>query len=172
MCLDYNIRLQNFKTNVANSVVNESNSTLKSMNTSQLLDLFTYKKEAEEQNDKTDNKKKKYSGNNNNNENAELRTADSFVDELGNPILPSSSLIEDEEDHQQKKKYKKRKAKDTSRSAVLDNLANLWDDSQYTEEYNLNQFLTKLRDDSSWIDLSSNNNTCKEEKHVIFSFVC
>ena len=39
------IRLQKFKLNIANTVITQDNSSLKSMDTGQLLDLFTVEKE-------------------------------------------------------------------------------------------------------------------------------
>lgn len=92
--------LQKFKVSIANAVINSENASLKTMNTDQLLDLFT----------PADTKKgastSKISENND-----------------GLPKVPGSSK---------------------GLKAILGGLEELWDQSQYTEEYNLSQFLAKL----------------------------
>jgi len=44
------MRLQKFKLNIANSIVNQDNASLKTMDTNQLLDLFNYQAEKKKQN--------------------------------------------------------------------------------------------------------------------------
>ncbi|KAK6782737.1 hypothetical protein RDI58_020533 [Solanum bulbocastanum] len=93
--------LQRFKVSVANAVINSENASLKTMNTDQLLDLFTSAegKKGASRSKRTDEK--------------------SDVDS----ILPRSGK---------------------GLKAILGGLEELWDQSQYTEEYNLGQFLAKL----------------------------
>lgn len=93
--------LQKFKVTVANSVINADNASIKTMNTDQLLDLFT---PAE--------KKKGTRASKSSNENKE-----------GESNLPSRGK---------------------GLKSILGGLEELWDQSQYTEEYNLGQFLAKL----------------------------
>ncbi|GMH10882.1 hypothetical protein Nepgr_012723 [Nepenthes gracilis] len=94
--------LQRFKVSVANAVINAENASLKTMNTDQLLDLFT----------PAENYKK------------------------GAGVSKSSVGIGSE----------KPKASGSGKGlkAILNSLEELWDQSQYTEEYNLSQFLAKL----------------------------
>ncbi|XP_075109264.1 TATA-binding protein-associated factor BTAF1 isoform X1 [Nicotiana tabacum] len=93
--------LQRFKVSVANAVINAENASLKTMNTDQLLDLFTSaeSKKGASRSRRTDEK--------------------SDVDS----ILPRSGK---------------------GLKAILGGLEELWDQSQYTEEYNLSHFLAKL----------------------------
>jgi len=91
--------LQKFKLNIANSVVNQENSSLRTMDTNQLLDLFDINEDS----------------NNNNNSSKQ----DSGVDELGN-------------------------IKKKSATQIVESLEELWDDSQYSEEYDLDTFVASL----------------------------
>lgn len=84
--------LQRFKVSVANAVINAENSSLKTMNTDQLLDLFT--------------------------------------------STPASRKASDEQS--------KRKSGGKGLKSILNGLDELWDQSQYADEYDLNQFLAKL----------------------------
>ncbi|KAK9714726.1 hypothetical protein RND81_06G115000 [Saponaria officinalis] len=93
--------LQKFKLSVANSVINSENASLKTMNTDQLLDLFT----------PADNSRK----------GSLSRNRDGSSNE-----------------------NKKASGSGKGLKAILSNLDDLWDQSQYTEEYNLDQFLSKL----------------------------
>ncbi|RAL50435.1 hypothetical protein DM860_016902 [Cuscuta australis] len=92
--------LQRFKVSVANAVINADNSSLKTMNTDQLLDLFTPAdgKKAPNVSDRSD----KFEG-------------EPKVSRGGKGL-----------------------------KAILGGLEDLWDQSQYTEEYNLSHFLAKL----------------------------
>ncbi|KAK3025985.1 hypothetical protein RJ639_042142, partial [Escallonia herrerae] len=93
--------LQKFKVSVANAVINAENASLKTMNTDQLLDLFT----------PADSKK---------GGTVSKGSAENFE---GEAKLPGGGK---------------------GLKAILGGLEELWDQSQYTEEYNLNQFLAKL----------------------------
>ncbi|KAA8528192.1 hypothetical protein F0562_035557 [Nyssa sinensis] len=93
--------LQKFKVSVANAVINADNASMKTMNTDQLLDLFT---SAESRKGATVSK---VSGEN--------------FDGVPKVAGGGKGL-----------------------KAILGGLEELWDQSQYTEEYNLSQFLTKL----------------------------
>ncbi|XP_047094513.1 TATA-binding protein-associated factor BTAF1 isoform X1 [Lolium rigidum] len=94
--------LQRFKVSVANAVINAENASLKTMNTDQLLDLFT-----------------------------------STPASRKASVLPSSSIGEDSKDSSGKPGKKGLKS-------ILNGLDELWDQSQYADEYDMNQFLVKL----------------------------
>lgn len=86
--------LQKFKLNIANTVISQENSSLRSMGTDQLLDLFNLNKDSEAgPSDKTEAK------------------------DLGKSSMQS----------------------------VLNGLDELWDSSQYTDEYNLDEFINSLK---------------------------
>ncbi|XP_051151489.1 TATA-binding protein-associated factor BTAF1 isoform X2 [Andrographis paniculata] len=91
--------LQKFKVSVANAVINADNASMTTMNTDQLLDLFT---------------------------SAE-----------GKQVSKTSKSSQGDPDA-------KLPVKGKGLKAILGGLEELWDQSQYTEEYNLNQFLAKL----------------------------
>ncbi|PSR93588.1 TATA-binding protein-associated factor like [Actinidia chinensis var. chinensis] len=93
--------LQKFKTMVANAVINAENASLKTMNTDQLLDLFT----------SADTKKGA----------AASKGSDGNFDGDSKFSGTGKGL-----------------------KAILGGLGELWDESQYTEEYNLSEFLAKL----------------------------
>ncbi|PIN15321.1 SNF2 family DNA-dependent ATPase domain-containing protein [Handroanthus impetiginosus] len=92
--------LQKFKVSVANAVINADNASMNTMNTDQLLDLFT----------SADSKKG-------------ARISRSSHESDADTKLPG---------------------KGKGLKAILGGLEELWDESQYTEEYNLGQFLAKL----------------------------
>lgn len=94
--------LQRFKVSVANAVINAENSSLKTMNTDQLLDLFT-----------------------------------STPASRKASVLPRGSSDEQSKDS-------KRKSGGKGLKSILNGLDELWDQSQYADEYDLNQFLAKL----------------------------
>lgn len=94
--------LQKFKVSVANAVINAENASMKTMNTDQLLDLFTSAQ--------TGNKG-------------------------AAPVKNSEGTIEG---------GIKSAGVGKGVKAILGGLEELWDQSQYTEEYDLNQFLAKL----------------------------
>lgn len=87
---------------IANSIVNKDNSSISTMDTNQLLDLFNYS-------DAPSGKAGKREG---------------AVDEFGNVAT-------------------KKKAT-SGLKAVMEDLEELWDESQYEEEYNLSGFLATL----------------------------
>ena len=86
------ISLQQFKLNIANTVINQDNSSLLSMDTSQMLDLFN----------------------------------------LGGGAAPTAA------DAASSKPIK------PGLKGMLDNLSELWDDSQYESELNLTSFMQSL----------------------------
>ncbi|XP_042034375.1 TATA-binding protein-associated factor BTAF1-like isoform X1 [Salvia splendens] len=92
--------LQKFKVSVANTVINADNASMNTMNTDQLLDLFT-----------------------------------SAEGQKGARASKSSKAGADEA---------KLPGRGKGLKSILGGLEELWDQSQYTEEYNLNQFLAKL----------------------------
>ncbi|KAL6965449.1 btaf1 RNA polymerase II, B-TFIID transcription factor-associated, 170kDa, partial [Sarracenia purpurea var. burkii] len=94
--------LQEFKLMVANAVINAENASLKTMNTDQLLDLFTL----------AGTKKGGATGSKGSDVNLD---GDSKFAGTGRGL-----------------------------KAVLGGLEELWDESQYNEEYNLSEFLAKL----------------------------
>ncbi|XP_023528568.1 TATA-binding protein-associated factor BTAF1 [Cucurbita pepo subsp. pepo] len=96
--------LQKFKVSVANAVINSENASMKTMNTDQLLDLFTSAETSRKGATSTSSKQSD-------------ENFDGEVKAMGG-----------------KKGLK----------AILGGLEELWDQSQYTEEYSLSQFLAKL----------------------------
>ncbi|KAG8375288.1 hypothetical protein BUALT_Bualt10G0084800 [Buddleja alternifolia] len=92
--------LQKFKVSIANAVINADNASMNTMNTDQLLDLFT----------SAEGKK-----------GARMSRSSNATD--GDTKLPGRGK---------------------GLKSILGGLEELWDQSQYTEEYNLNHFLAKL----------------------------
>ncbi|XP_058072193.1 TATA-binding protein-associated factor BTAF1 [Magnolia sinica] len=94
--------LQRFKVSVANAVINAENASMKTMNTGQLLDLFTPVQASKKGT-------------------SHSKSANGSLDEDPKSMGGGKGL-----------------------KAILNGLDELWDQSQYTEEYNLSQFLAKL----------------------------
>lgn len=94
--------LQKFKVSVANAVINAENASLKTMNTDQLLDLFT----------PTPNNKVS---------SANARGPNNNPDEDASIGVGGKG------------------------ASIIKGLGDLWDQSQYDEEYNLSEFLAKLK---------------------------
>jgi len=94
--------LQKFKMNIASSVVNADNASIRTMDTNQLLDLFNFSAE---------------------------QTGAA-------PPLPG---------HGGKKEDEVAKKTGGVLAKVLDGLEELWDESQYKEEYNLDSFLARMQ---------------------------
>ncbi|XP_011621494.1 TATA-binding protein-associated factor BTAF1 isoform X1 [Amborella trichopoda] len=94
--------LQKFKVSVANAVINAENASLKTMDTSQLLDLFTTSQPSRQQG--------AVSSKSSNGENADTKSIGG-----GRGI-----------------------------KSILSGLGELWDESQYSDEYNVSQFLARL----------------------------
>ncbi|XP_068640422.1 TATA-binding protein-associated factor BTAF1-like isoform X2 [Aristolochia californica] len=94
--------LQKFKVSVASAVINSENASMKTMNTDQLLDLFTSAQSGSK---------------------GPIRTTSSnaTLNEVPKSMGGGKGL-----------------------KTILNGLEELWDQSQYTEEYNLSQFLAKL----------------------------
>ena len=101
--------LQQFKLNVANSVINADNSSLRSMDTNQLLDLFNLS--CGEEAKKT----------------AATSQEDDGVDVTG-------ALAK-----------RPRKGPSTGLKAMMEQMEELWDESQYEEEYDVGDFLKSLQ---------------------------
>jgi len=99
------MKLQNFKLNIANTIITRENSSLTTMDTEQVLDLFNL-----------DAKK----------------TVTTSISEM-----TTQQELEDTNNYLGTKKP-------TTQKNILDNLGELWDESQY-EELNLDSFLTKLQ---------------------------
>ncbi|MCL7026697.1 hypothetical protein MKW94_014094 [Papaver nudicaule] len=95
--------LQRFKVSVANAVINAENTSMKTMNTDQLLDLFTPAQAGKKTNT------------------AVTKNSDGTFEGEAKSAGVGKGL-----------------------KAILGGLEELWDQSQYTEEYNLSQFLAKL----------------------------
>lgn len=95
--------LQRFKVSVANAVINAENSSMKTMNTDQLLDLFTPAQPGKKTNT------------------AITKNSDAAFEGEAKSAGVGKGL-----------------------KAILGGLEELWDQSQYTDEYNLSQFLAKL----------------------------
>ncbi|KAJ7534695.1 hypothetical protein O6H91_13G105700 [Diphasiastrum complanatum] len=95
--------LQRFKLSIANTVINAENASLNTMDTTQLLDLFT-------------------------------------VSGSGKKLGSSGKPAEDSEESNAVSGVGGKGLK-----AMLNSLEELWDQSQYTEEFNLSQFVTRLK---------------------------
>lgn len=95
--------LQKFKVSIANAVINAENASLNSMDTTQLLDLFTPSATS----GKMPSSSKKSEG--------------YEVSSNSNAIGAGKGL-----------------------KTMLNSLEELWDQSQYTEEYNVGQFVARL----------------------------
>ncbi|XP_057836707.2 TATA-binding protein-associated factor BTAF1 isoform X2 [Cryptomeria japonica] len=95
--------LQKFKVSVANAVINAENASLNSMDTTQLLDLFT-------------------------------------TSALSGKVASSSKNLENDETSNNVNAIGAGKGL----KSVLNGLDVLWDQSQYTEEYNVGQFVARL----------------------------
>ncbi|ELR19914.1 SNF2 family Nterminal domain containing protein [Acanthamoeba castellanii str. Neff] len=93
--------LQKFKMNIANSIVNSDNASIRTMDTNQLLDLFNFSAE-----------------------------------QAG--TLPGLEQTSGKGDEGVKKAG-------GALSKVLEGLEELWDESQYNEEYNLDSFLERMQ---------------------------
>lgn len=119
--------LQKFKVSIANAVINSENASLKTMNTDQLLDLFT----------PADTKKV---------------TISTYPYPISNqmtilPLLQQNSLFQGASTSKSSETMDglpKVPGSGKGLKAILGGLEELWDQSQYTEEYNLSQFLAKL----------------------------
>ena len=86
-------RLQKFKLSIANTIITQDNSSLQSMDTSQLLDLFSVEKDKMAQKEQAN------------------RDANTKM----------------------------------SMKAIIEDLGELWDESQYENEYNLDSFIQSLK---------------------------
>ncbi|SPQ94320.1 unnamed protein product (mitochondrion) [Plasmodiophora brassicae] len=102
------MRLQKWKQSIADTVITEDNTSLRSMDTGQVLDLMKISSERMAPATRAA---------------APSAGAAEQLDAFGN--IPSG--------------------KKTGLKAMLDGLQELWDESQYEEEYSINQFLSKLR---------------------------
>ncbi|KAG9295858.1 hypothetical protein G9A89_006597 [Geosiphon pyriformis] len=109
--------LQKFKLNIANSIVNQQNSGLQSMDTGQILDLF---------NVTSHDKKKGVSGSGGEKKGFGGSTAVSSASGGYGGAIGGS------------------RGKKVSTKNVLENLENLWDDTQY-EDLNLDNFIESLK---------------------------
>ncbi|GAQ92366.1 hypothetical protein KFL_009950010, partial [Klebsormidium nitens] len=98
--------LQRFKLSIANTVVSAENASLDTMNTGQLLDLFSVSKGAQQ---------------------------------------PSAGPLSDDAAAAAAVEGGGVPAKGKGLKAMLGTLEELWDESQYSEEYDLSNFLTKLK---------------------------
>ncbi|GMG08494.1 unnamed protein product [[Candida] boidinii] len=120
--------LQKFKMNIASTIINQQNSGLASMDTDQLLDLFNTddskfngSNNGTDDNDNDSSDIKKSNGNNNVGKNG-------AVDSNGNnnDVTDQSGI-------------------GGKAGAAVNELGDLWDESQYEEEYNLETFIKTLR---------------------------
>ena len=121
--------LQRFKVSVANAVINAENSSLKTMNTDQLLDLFT----------STPASRKVNPWGILFSPCRETHANDLFLI-LSLPC--QASVLPRGLSNDQSKDSKKSDGKGLK--SILNGLDELWDQSQYADEYDLNQFLAKL----------------------------
>ncbi|KAF6005714.1 TATA-binding protein-associated factor mot1 [Brettanomyces bruxellensis] len=112
--------LQKFKLNIANTVVNQQNAGLSSMNSNQLLDLFGEDAEKATKGDKSDQ------------EEAEEGEEPDDTQETSNKG-PDDRSVPNEVGLSGKA------------GKAVTSLGKLWDESQYEEEYNLDSFLKTLK---------------------------
>ncbi|QOU21372.1 hypothetical protein BRETT_001094 [Brettanomyces bruxellensis] len=112
--------LQKFKLNIANTVVNQQNAGLSSMNSNQLLDLFGEDAEKATKGDKSDQ------------EEAEEGEEPDDTQETSNKG-PDDRNVPNEVGLSGKA------------GKAVTSLGKLWDESQYEEEYNLDSFLKTLK---------------------------
>eukprot|EP00474_Spongospora_subterranea_P005158 CRZ05616.1 hypothetical protein [Spongospora subterranea] len=97
------MRLQKWKQSLANTIITQDNSSLRSLDTDQVLDLMTVSSER--------------------GQHPSSRSSTTELDALGNINT----------------------GKKTGMKAMIEGLQEMWDESQYEEEYNLNQFIKKLQ---------------------------
>jgi len=102
--------LQKFKLNIANTVINQDNSSLQTMSTNELLNLFDYS---------SSESKGKGADDDYSNESSISMTGDVSTGSKSN-------------------------AGGGKLKNILENLGELWDESQYTEEFNLSNFMSQL----------------------------
>ena len=117
--------LQKFKMNIASTIINQQNSGLASMDTDQLLDLFNtddnkFNGNTTDDNDNDNNDIKKSNGSGNGN-------GSNGIDNNSNSDVTDQSGI------------------GGKAGAAVNELGDLWDESQYEEEYNLETFIKTLR---------------------------
>jgi len=111
--------LQKFKLNIANTVVNQQNAGLSSMNSNQLLDLFG--------------------------EDAEKATNGSKGGEEENNGEEADDTQEDIKKDANDKNVPNEVGLSGKAGKAVKSLGKLWDESQYEEEYNLDSFLKTLK---------------------------
>eukprot|EP01132_Coremiostelium_polycephalum_P001343 gene1343-1696_t len=102
--------LQKFKLNIANTVINQENTSLQTMSTNQLLNLFDYSTE------------NATSGKDSNGKNNPFDTDSILGGDVDKPASAAGGKLKN----------------------VLESLGELWDESQYTEEFNLSNFMEQL----------------------------
>ncbi|ODV83735.1 hypothetical protein CANARDRAFT_202541 [[Candida] arabinofermentans NRRL YB-2248] len=108
--------LQKFKMNIASTIVNQQNSGLASMDTNQLLDLFDTDTTNNEQIQEVEN-----------NDNGDVGGSSANVNRLKDMDVPNEAGL-------------------TGKAgSAINELAELWDEAQYEEEYNLDTFIKTLR---------------------------
>jgi len=106
--------LQKFKTNIANTVITKDNSSLQSMDTGQVLDLFQKSTDAQVE------------------AAAEASQSSDVMDVQGGVHVPH-----------------KKAQKKTGLQAVLSQMGELWDESHYEQEYDLNAYMQSASSSAS-----------------------
>ncbi|GMF50144.1 unnamed protein product [[Candida] boidinii] len=120
--------LQKFKMNIASTIINQQNSGLASMDTDQLLDLFN-----------TDDSKFNGSNNgadDNDNDGSDIKKSNGNSNVGKNGAIDSNGNNNDVTDQS---------GIGGKAGAAVNELGDLWDESQYEEEYNLETFIKTLR---------------------------
>ncbi|KAI5969366.1 MOT1 [Candida margitis] len=110
--------LQKFKMNIASTIVNQQNTGLQSMDTNQLLDLFDVEDNGvkmEESNNYDDDKRVSGNGNGTN-----IGSGSNVTEELTGGLTGKAA-------------------------GAVGELAELWDEQQYEDEYNLDNFIKTLK---------------------------
>ena len=111
-----NISLQKFKLNIANTVIGQDNSSLRSMNTSDLLDLFQVSGSQQQRKEKN-----------------KVYLCIVLIVPLHENLFPFCAQDGGAEG-----------GGSGGMKKVLENLPELWDDQQYSNEYDLSGFMKSL----------------------------
>lgn len=107
--------LQKFKMSIANTVINQENTSMQSMGTDQLLNLFTLDK---------------------------VGHRNSIWEQRFHPSIDLSLWLQDDKDN--KGEPASSTSGKSSMKSVIDGLGELWDQQQYDTEYNLDSFMHSL----------------------------
>lgn len=120
--------LQKFKILTANTVVSDENSSMETMATEQLLDLFNIGGDKQQQHQQQSQQQRQHQQYPNSNSQTDL-----FTKNMDGNVSAENENTTGDNNNKITMKH------------VLDNLPELWEDKQYDEEYDLTQFLKSLK---------------------------